>query len=177
MVEPLNEPGFDGNGLIVRGKHTLFLGSKAGEGDRWITEKRRDNYLEPLLYFNPPGFELSQFVTLENRVFAGLTRELPWNVNVLTLDTLDGGILLRLENIWSEELETKVDLEGLFQTFEVNSVTELGLAGDRLKSEISPPSFNTGEDEVTFDHQTVNGLIIDLVPMQIATLKLEVTWL
>ena len=170
-----------GDGLIVRGTHNLFVGGTADAGDRWVAEKRRDNYLKPLQFFAPvPEMTLETWNALpaDKKTFAGLTSDLPWNVNVLTLETKDDKVLLRLENIGSKD-EAEVNLEGLFSTLKVNLATEMGLAGDRAKSEIVPLEWNTGSFKVKSDQNTktsIEGLVVNLLPMQIVTLLMDVTW-
>ena len=112
--EPLNETGQFGEGLIIRGKHFVLVDDldKSSAAHRLMAEQL---LLAPRLSFNPStATNLSQqyntmvCINYINPImlphsntdqYAGLTRELPPAVHLLTLEYMsEGQLLLRLEH-------------------------------------------------------------------------------
>lgn len=80
-----------------------------------------------------------------------MTRNLPRNVQILTLEPWIGAtILLRLEHILEKDEDPLlsqpaiIDLQGLFTTFEIVSIKETTLGGNRLLNEVHRLVFNKG---------------------------------
>lgn len=106
--EALNEPGVDGRGLIVRGKHRVVIGD-IQESIRQMRMMSKSLSLRPIMAFkkrdlsvynhhlranNPPG--LSPRAVLSNSKFIGLNRKLPPNINLLSLEPWqDERVLIR----------------------------------------------------------------------------------
>jgi lysosomal alpha-mannosidase len=89
--------------------------------------------------------------------FQGLAQDLPLNVHLLSLQTVNetqGLVLLRLQHIfevdehpvWSQP--ASVDLDSLFASFSVRTVTEMNLTGDQVKSQMHKLHWNTVNKKV-----------------------------
>jgi lysosomal alpha-mannosidase len=184
--EPLNEPGRDGRGLIVRGRFLVLVEASKSSArlHRLVGE---EEFLRPLLAFS---LDYNQQVrkSMRRRVeqryqnmrgnrnkrnyggfqavfgYHALTRPLPANVHLLTLEKHDKILLLRLEHQFAvgedEELSksASVKLKGLFNDFTILSVTELNLSANLVKEEL------VGDFDVTLN------------AMEIRTFKIDVEW-
>ena len=78
--EALNEPGVDGEGLVVRGKHTILIGS-IEDSIRQMRLMSKTLTMQPVTAF----VKHSRRSEL-NFNFAGLKKTLPENVHLLTLE-------------------------------------------------------------------------------------------
>ncbi|KAI6191700.1 Alpha-mannosidase [Aphelenchoides bicaudatus] len=147
VEEPLDEPGSDGRGLVISGKHLVQLGSASS--DHRLSANQF--YHEPILAFAP----------IPN--MTGLVAELPPQVKILTLKMLSGNkLLLRLEHIYQtneNDQVVNVDLTTLFKHFNVIAVDELMLGANKAIGRLSH-----------WDSRTIK-----LTPMQIRTFELTVT--
>ena len=169
--EALNEPGIDGRGLIVRGKFLLILEETKSSAKlhRVLSE---EEMLRPSLAFSTgSGYQAS---------YQALTRPLPLNVHLLTLEIFGKSVLLRLEHQFAvdedEELskDVTVQLKGLFKDFTILAVTELNLSANLVK--------NQRKNTVNWKRATRGNKIsfsnddweITLKPMEIRTFKLEI---
>ncbi|GIY02877.1 lysosomal alpha-mannosidase [Caerostris extrusa] len=132
--EALNEPGYDGRGLVVRGSHYLTLGSIE---DMTPLNKRlaKMRFHTPLLAFSRiPTSNLSRYSLND---FRGLKRRLPHNVHLLTLERLDEAdkVLLRLEHFYEVADEpprtVTVSLNYLFRPFRVIYYQETTLSANK----------------------------------------------
>lgn len=144
MDEALNEPGEDGRGLIVRGKHRVVFGD-IQESVRQMRMMSKSMNLRPILSFRKrelahPSERQKQQRSFVNSKFIGLNRKLPPNINLLTLEPWeDGRILLRLEHIFEVNEDSKysrprrISLRDLFTTFVITSVQEMTLSATQPK--------------------------------------------
>jgi lysosomal alpha-mannosidase len=137
--EALNEPGSDGRGLVVRGRHRIFF-SDPQSAAALHRQAAFEIFHSPIISFsnydNVPSYA-SKYVT----TFAGLAATLPQNVHLLTLKQLDAStLLLRLEHIFAKDEDSvlsqpaNVDLRTLFKQLKVVSATELSLGGNKVVS-------------------------------------------
>ena len=183
--EPLNETGFDGNGLVIRGKFWLLISSieESAELHRDLAQRI---FMEPLITFNKFNGSEADYIKGHRTQFSGLIKELPKNVHLLTLEQWkDSHYLLRLEHFYQKnESQTlskpvKVDLKNLFQDFEIIESVEQTLGANqeasRLKNRLN---FQTTvrKDRVFEDiiQSDDNNLTISLNPMEIKTFLIKV---
>ncbi|CAG2112070.1 unnamed protein product, partial [Medioppia subpectinata] len=85
VAEALNEPGVDGKGLQIRGKFWVLFTSiaEAAEAHR---EMAYDILLEPSFTFAKYSGSPEEYVKSHKTQYSGLTKELPKNVHLLTLE-------------------------------------------------------------------------------------------
>lgn len=193
--EALNEPGFDGRGLVVRGSHYLTL----GKAEKMIPLNKRIAKIRfhyPLVAFSKVNWRnLSRYALKE---FRGLTRRLPQNIHVLTLERLeDQQILLRLEHFYEKNDDSyfshpaTVSLSNLFRPFRVLHYEETNLAANKFLYEVERLTWPTVDDisndyeNDVFDAESSslsrnrNGdpvMSITLKPMEIRTFILKVDY-
>ncbi|XP_028398027.1 lysosomal alpha-mannosidase-like [Dendronephthya gigantea] len=168
VSEALNEPGINGRGLIVRGKFLLLLeaAKSSAKFHRVIGE---EEMLRPSLAFSAgSGYQAG---------YQALSRSLPPNVHLLTLEKFDKSLLLRLEHQFAvgedDELSkaVTVQLRGLFKNFTIQAITELNLSANQVKNQRervkrgNKNSFPNDDD-----------LEITLNPMEIRTYKLDIEY-
>ncbi|GFT23386.1 lysosomal alpha-mannosidase [Trichonephila clavipes] len=147
--EALNEPGFDGRGLVVRGSHYLTLGSIE---DMTPLNKRlsKMRFHEPMVAFSRLSYSnLSRYALSD---FRGLKRRLPHNVHLLTLERLDDQrILLRLEHFYESadepERTVTVSLNNLFRPFRVIYYQETTLTAHEYLYEVDRLKWRAHSDD------------------------------
>lgn len=133
--EPLNEPGEDNRGLIVRGKHYVIVDDiRTSVQKMRILTKSLAN--KPIMAFRPQGTRAEEVLSRERSEFIGLDRKLPLNINLLSLERWDDHrALIRLEHIFEVNEDPKysrprrVSLRDLFSPMRVTSAEEVTLNG------------------------------------------------
>ncbi|XP_035231456.1 lysosomal alpha-mannosidase-like isoform X2 [Stegodyphus dumicola] len=200
--EALNEPGFDGRGLVVRGSHYLTLGP-IEDMIPYTKRLAKMRFHYPLVAFSKLNFyNLSRYSLNE---FRALKRRLPQNIHVLTLERLDDHrILLRLEHFHEKDDDPNlsesvtVSLNNLFRPFKVIYYEETTLSANKYLYETEKLNWAiaNGEDngyEYSSNHlhrvlqadsnesfSMQDGeeghLIITLKPMEIRTFILKVDY-
>ena len=194
--EPLNEPGRDGNGIIVRGRFLILLepSKRSARVHRPVGE---EEFLRPLLAFSQGAQSLTHHHKIKQDIqilerykvlkgheryqddhqkdeYQALTRALPANVHLLTLEKHGKVLLLRLEHQFavSEDDELSkpvtVQLKGLFNDFTILSVTELNLSADLIKTDLKYAESKKNISNHNFE--------ITLNAMEIKTFKIDVKW-
>lgn len=147
MEEALNEPGEDGKGLVVRGKHRVIVGDiKESIRQMRITSKTLS--LKPILAFKPRSAQPIRpqptpqrtLMALENSKFIGINRKLPANIHLLTLEPWpDNRVLVRLEHLFEVNEDAKysrprrISLRDLFAPFVVIEAEEMTLSANQPK--------------------------------------------
>ncbi|NXD03773.1 MA2B1 mannosidase, partial [Certhia familiaris] len=93
LEEALDEPGEDGQGLVVRGRHLVLLDTPETAADQH-RPRAQEMVTSPYVVLAPgPGPHLRQF--------SGLRRALPPNVHLLSVEPRGAGtLLLRLEHLF-----------------------------------------------------------------------------
>ncbi|KAK9693086.1 Glycosyl hydrolases family 38 C-terminal beta sandwich domain [Popillia japonica] len=193
--EALNEMQY-GMGLIARGQHYVTFGPSSVSYGKSSAAIQRDiaqqKLLAPLTFVSS-ATDLWIYLKKE---FAGLTRNLPDNVQLLTLEpwrSSDNTLLLRLEHVLEKDedhtlsMNATVDLNGLFTYFDIVSIQEMTLDGNQPLHEserlewvvgnefkyyyVSPTGRKTNYTQAPFKYN-----MVDLSPMQIRTFLLTVTY-
>ncbi|CAJ0938021.1 unnamed protein product, partial [Mesorhabditis belari] len=159
--EALDEPGKDGKGLVVRGQHWVLFDEPAPSAST-------HRPLAVNLFHRP----IAAYATVADPAayrqatktkFAGLKRDLPANVNLLTLEKRSDGILMRLEHIFQANEDPSlsqpatIDFSNLFTGFTIQSVQELLLGGNKN---------STGKSTtVTLNPQEIRTFSLTVSPM------------
>ncbi|KAE9549642.1 hypothetical protein FO519_007149 [Halicephalobus sp. NKZ332] len=178
VEESLDEPGVDGRGLVARGKHWLILEAKKDQ------KKHRQLALElfhqPVVTFSPIK-STSNFRSSVITEFTGIQKSLPENIHLLTLKQISkNSVLLRLEHFLQngEDLSLAqpvvVDLDQIFSTLDVIAVEELLLAGNIRTGERKDLPRSWNRSIRILDVSGRERFSIQLKPMEIKTLMLEV---
>lgn len=185
--EPLNETGLDGNGLIVRGTHTLSL-DVAGAGYAALRSLAAASLLKPLLTIAANTESPAGWAAAHRGAYAGVNATLPVNVHVVTVHSLGPTtLLLRLGHMFAVgedaalSLPVTVDLASLFTTLTVQSATEMTLPGSIPLTEAPVTTYTTTEGEsvtlpVIPPAPAGPTLTITLSAMQIRTFMCQVAY-
>lgn len=132
--EALNETAY-GVGLAARGTHWLMLGN-TGTVARFLAQRMVH---PPILMFAPTTFSAEEFRQSYRMELALINRDLPPNVNLLTLEPWDdeGRVLVRFEHFYGVGEDERfshpvtISLKGLFPTLKIQTVEEVNLAANR----------------------------------------------
>ncbi|GAB1861211.1 Lysosomal alpha-mannosidase [Camponotus japonicus] len=189
--EALNETAF-GEGLVVRGTHYLF-GGKLKNVDEFVLKEKElalKLALHPWIIGSPITSE--QYTNISSKVktlVSGLTKALPPNVHILTLEPWkDDTILLRLEHIFevgeAQQLSqpVEVNIQDLFSTFLIESIKETTLGANQLLSENNRMEWEPETNEIILNEEDNvqpveihdNVVNVLLKPMEIRTFILKV---
>ncbi|RWS16012.1 lysosomal alpha-mannosidase-like protein, partial [Dinothrombium tinctorium] len=146
--EALNEPGVDKKGLVVRGKHRVFV-NDIQESVRQMRIMSKSLNNKPIFAFRKrsvPALQRHRSSLLQasknndRSTFVGLNRKLPANIHLLTLEPWDDNrVLLRLEHFFEINEDPKysrprrVALRDLFTPFRIVEVIEMNLSANTEK--------------------------------------------
>jgi len=183
--EALNEPGVDGRGLIVRGKHRVLVNTIAE-----AAVPHRDTGLSisfpPIITIAPLTGTVEEYQTNFKTTYSGLTASLPENVHLLTVEPWkDGTILVRLEHFLEQgdepdglSQDVTVNLQNLFSDFQIVEATETTLGGHIWKQDEQRLSWNVESTRNTPKRHSGLGDALDvtLTPMQIRTFVVTVAY-
>ena len=177
--EALNEPGFDGNGLVIRGTNYLFVSSieDSAELHRDLAQRV---FMEPLITFVKYSGSEADYIKEHKTRFSGLNKDLPKNIHLLTLEQwTDNQYLVRLEHFYQNKesktlsVPVKVELKDLFSGFEVTEAVETTLTATTPKGSSKRLEFKSYSDKNRFEPQksgfNANDLTVTLNPMEIKT--------
>ncbi|XP_067673704.1 lysosomal alpha-mannosidase-like [Haliotis asinina] len=184
VEEPLNERGEDGRGLVLRGKHYVFLSTIDKAAREYRALGLQIHHPPTVSFMQPDPPTTNHLVTS----FSGLRNPLPFNVHLLTLDQTPGDpdtLILRLENFMEvgeageDEEEATVTLQFLFSKFDITTVRELSLGGNHNITRVRRLMWNTTDGTTTrgtlasADSRDVHSppFSILLRPMEIRTFR------
>ncbi|XP_043940666.1 lysosomal alpha-mannosidase [Protopterus annectens] len=150
--EPLFEPGDNNKGLIVRGKHILYLDTPESSAD-FHRPQAQQEFIAPQIILSATGSKPYREKGNIIKEFSALKHELPVNVHLLTLAQWDDqSVLIRLENQFEQKESSNysqpvtVNLLDLFSAFTITSVQEMSLGSNQLKEKMSRMKWrNTAE--------------------------------
>ncbi|KAJ8263831.1 hypothetical protein GJAV_G00141790, partial [Gymnothorax javanicus] len=173
--EALSEPGDYGDGLVARGRLLLALTppAAAAETHRPLAESL---VLQPLLSVQAGHPD----AVLE---FSGMQAALPPAVHLLTVSQWDAdSVLLRLEHQYQAKESKRlsqpvtINLQKLFSTLVVVQVSEMSLAANQWKDEMTRMAWNghTGEKPLRREEGDPSTWEVTLKPMEIRTFLLRV---
>ncbi|XP_072039220.1 lysosomal alpha-mannosidase-like [Amphiura filiformis] len=185
-ADPLNETGQFGDGLLIRGSHYVMLTmvSEAAKEHRSLAERL---YMATTPMFTENNVKDWHELYKTSQSF--MTRELPANIHLLTLEVWNETnlVLLRLEHQYEigEDIELSkaatVSLKDLFTIFDVKSATEMTLSVNQVKNDakrlqwrsLKHPEFEDLVDN-SVDAESIDINNITLTPFQIRTFLLIV---
>ncbi|XP_023330226.1 lysosomal alpha-mannosidase [Eurytemora carolleeae] len=185
--EPLNETEtFNGEetGLVVVGQHRVLTGHSLDQARSEMLE----HDLPVQLSFLSTQLTLENWVQLSLQEYSGIKKELPANVQILSLSVRNSStVLLRLYNMMAQDENSEpayVDLQNLFTEFEIVTMEEENLTGATPLSfskqhavhwNINNDNNNNKYDESGF--RSVEDISpVELTPLQIRTFILNVVW-
>ncbi|XP_072346983.1 lysosomal alpha-mannosidase [Scyliorhinus torazame] len=182
--EALSEPGYDGKGLIVRGKHLVFLETVDDSAELHRLQAQAE-YMAPwTIMAEGAGTPYSSHLNHVSE-FSALKEELPHNLHLLTLAQWDShSFLIRLEHqfelgessVYSKPVT--VDLTNLFSAFEITSVEEMSLGFNQRKDDVSRLTWKTVQElhsvKTASRHKDTSKHMVVLNPMEIRTFRIHI---
>lgn len=178
LDEPLSEPGYDGKGLVVRGKHLVFLDTANDSAE--LHRMQAEAEIMATLAVMGVGPEAPYYHS-QPRIteFTALKEELPHNIHLLSLAQWDNAtVVLRLEHqfeVGESQVYSKpqtVNLSRLFSAFEINSVEEMSLGFNQQRKNMSRLTWNSVEE--TEGPRPFSVYSVTLRPMEIRTFRISV---
>ncbi|PSN50204.1 Lysosomal alpha-mannosidase [Blattella germanica] len=183
--EALKEESY-GLPLLVRGKHNLVVGNaNSNNSGPAMAAVERDlalkKLLQPWLVFTKTTLNFDQWRSSHKMECAGLTRNLPSNIHILTLEPWkENELLLRLEHIMEKDEDPElskpvnVNLQDLFNTFTITEIHETNLAGNQWKEDMDRLIWKTGTERMKSSKPLLKEPIVTLKPMDILTYVIKV---
>ncbi|XP_017767636.1 PREDICTED: lysosomal alpha-mannosidase-like isoform X2 [Eufriesea mexicana] len=190
--EALNESAY-GEGLVVRGSHYIIGGSIKNLDELALKEKSLalQLLLRPWLFIIPAQSNSRTHMQYASEAHhSGLTKLLPSNIHILTLEPWKNGtVLLRLEHIFevgeSETLSkpVEINIQDLFTTFTIVSIKETTLGGNQWYNDLNRLKWRSETNEVLEKEENISqpveinssAINVLLTPMEIRTFILTVT--
>ncbi|XP_054159740.1 lysosomal alpha-mannosidase-like [Oppia nitens] len=179
----IDEPGVDGKGLEVRGKHYLFFNTiqKSPQLVRSLAEKL---LLPPIITFNTYS-TINDYKIKYQTQWSPMGQSLPENIHLLSLENWSQNqVLLRLEHIYESSdnnlLSKPIDLslDNIFKSFNILSANEMNLAANQLLSQTKRMNWNSKHTYYDNRHNSAiddtNNLTVRLTPQQIRTFILTI---
>eukprot|EP00455_Lapot_gusevi_P052426 TRINITY_DN7980_c0_g1_i4.p1 TRINITY_DN7980_c0_g1~~TRINITY_DN7980_c0_g1_i4.p1 ORF type:complete len:967 (+),score=440.03 TRINITY_DN7980_c0_g1_i4:73-2973(+) len=168
--EPINEPGLDGRGLVIRGVHRVLLGSFSTT-HRALTQ-RVMNPVRPV--FTPLTSSISDFISTHTTSYTALTANLPDSLHLQTFEfnRVTGEYLLRLARINESAAPVTIDLATLFHNAQVIGVRELSLTGNQELASMKRLAWNDNSQTTLIP--TLKGTQVTLSAMEIRTYGVKI---
>ncbi|KZS14072.1 putative Alpha-mannosidase [Daphnia magna] len=174
VEEPLDETAFQ-RGLVVRGSHYLILSDGPSSARRY-RPLAQQLYKQPHLSFVPTALHFAEWKSLYRTQQQLISRALPENVNLLTLEKRpDGLYLIRLEHIYDVEEDkvlsapVTVSLHNLFPGFVIMSAEETILGGNQFRKDSQRLIWNSTDRQHNNSKRLTKFPDIELQPMEIRT--------
>ena len=152
VAEPLNEPGEDGKGLVITGRHYVSI-VPSQHAAQLARELQSLVYFTPLVAFTPVS-SIDSYTASHHSSLSYLATDLPPNVELITAQLLhDGSTLIRLAHQYgineSADLSqpATVDLTTLF-TQPPTAVHELSLTAAYPAGTHVPMEWNTTDGAI-----------------------------
>ena len=178
----INEGGVDGKGLIVRGKHYIYV-KPIAESIQSAKGLAEELFLAPIVSFEKYDSTFKDYSNTKVVTFSGLNKALPENVHLLTLENWKTNqVLLRLEHFYessdsgSLSKAVTVSLDNLFKTFKITDAVETTLTANEPLSELKRLKWNGKyfSNEVQNRTKRAFNPSVTLNPQQIRTFILTV---
>lgn len=181
LNEALNEPGVNGEGLVITGSFYIYASSiqESAHVHRNLAQRL---YMAPLITFaDCPSFE--EYEKTHLTYFSELNSSLPNQVHILSMEMWEPNMmLLRLEHFFENSEMTKdepksirVNLQSLFKHIRITGMRETTLSVNRLHSEAKrlhwETQVNNKADVIEAENDNhLTDFTVTLKPMQIRTL-------
>ena len=176
----VDEPGVNGKGLIIRGKHYLYFQpiTRSAELTKLMAESL---FMSPILLFDKYS-TIKEYSSQRDTTFSALSHSLPESVHLLTLENWEPNkVLIRLEHMYEKSDSSplskpvEVNLENLLKNIKILDSVETTLTANQLLSESKRLNWNSKHNFVkTSRTERAVNLKVTLRPQQIRTFILTV---
>lgn len=142
----------------------------------------------PFLRFSVNPFTKDEFMEKFVPIYSGLTKSLPENVHLLTMERIDRNrMIIRFEHFYEEGEDAKlsrpttIQLKGLFTDFEITSMIEMNLSANQLLKDKKMWNWKTTKYTETdipdnASKRFEDAFSVYLKPMEIRTFIAEVEY-
>ncbi|CAF4058122.1 unnamed protein product [Rotaria sp. Silwood2] len=180
VAESLNETAY-GQGLVVRGRHSLILEPPTTSAlIHRVTAQRI--YMHTLSTYAIPPLSYLNYTNKYRLTWSALSTVMPVNVHLLTFDQLDAKkIVVRVEHFFERNEDAiysqpvTFDLQSLFNSLgTIKDLLELTLGANFSLNDLHRLVWRTSEGETsnnTSKQSPLTGTMIALNPMQIRTFQ------
>uniref|UniRef100_A0AC35TTC7 Glyco_hydro_38C domain-containing protein n=1 Tax=Rhabditophanes sp. KR3021 TaxID=114890 RepID=A0AC35TTC7_9BILA len=173
VEEPLDEEDTQGNGLIMKGTHRIYIGQK--DNIAAITKRHQiELFNEPILTYAPwANKSMADYKKSYKSSYEGLANDLPDGVNLLTLETISTSPLIwfmRVEryieggHVKIGEEPMTVNVASIFPNFSVKKMVEVNLQGTTF---LTDKKKLLKENKISKYSKNVDPSLVYLYPMQI----------
>ena len=172
----INEPGVDGKGLIIRGKHYLYFQpiSSSAQLTKSMAERL---FMSPILLFDKYS-SITDYSSQRDTTFSALSNSLPESVHLLTLENWrPNQVLIRLEHMYEKSDNSplsnpvQLNLANLLKNIKILDSVETTLTANQLLSESKRLNWNSVQSS---RKKRAIDLTVTLSPQQIRTFILTV---
>lgn len=182
--EALNETAYN-QGLVVRGKHYLFL-ERPQSSAFYHRVRSQELYMHPLATYSLVKTSYSNYSNSFHQTWSAINRSLPLNVHLLTFDQLNANdYLIRIEHYFELNEDkiysqmTTIDLQDIFQSIgQIKETVELTLSANLELSRMQRLNWFTDNEQLIQSNFEQNLSIdtnsISLKPMQIRTFRVTI---
>jgi len=181
--EPLNETAYN-QGLVVRGKHYLFL-ERPRSSAFYHRVQSQELYMQPLATYSSVKTSYSNYSNSYYQTWSAVKNtSLPLNVHLLTFDQLnEKEYLIRIEHYFELNEDdiysrtAKIDLQDIFQSIgQIKEMVELTLSANLELSRMQRLNWFTDNNEQLIElHIPSNDDdVLTLNPMQIRTFRVTI---
>ncbi|CAF4705994.1 unnamed protein product [Rotaria sp. Silwood1] len=178
--EPLNETAY-GQGLVVRGRHSLILEPPTTSARNHRVNAQR-MHMHTLATYAAPQLSYADYSSKYRQTWSALSSSMPINVHLLTFDQLKSKqYLVRVEHFFELNEDavysqpTTFDLQSLFNSLgSIKELLELTLGANMQLADVHRLVWVTTEGEVsnsTSKQSSLTGTMVTLNPMQIRTFQ------
>jgi hypothetical protein len=178
---PLDEPGDDGRGLIISGRHYILLNPPEKQADA-VRALQSQVYVPSLVELAPMTISVDEYINTHKTQDSYLKSALPANVDLMTMAVHDNDsntYLIRLAHLFAvndkSDLAQPVTVD-LSQLFERNlvSVKEVSLTANqpiqnirKMQQELLEKTADTMNSRI--QRGTLDGTVVTIEPMEIRT--------
>lgn len=182
--EALNEPGVDGKGLVVRGRHWLSVAPGASAARGYRARWQSGLLGTGMTAFAPlaPGVTPASWLAAHKPTAAALSAALPPNVHAVTLQSWGpSSLLVRLAHLFEVGEDATlsgnvtVSLAGLVAGYKITAATEMTLIASVPLADVPPATYTIDGAPAPITLPVVppapSGASLDVTlgPMQIRT--------
>lgn len=172
--EPLNETGVDGCGLIVRGKHYIYLDRKE-PSTVFHRQQAVEIFFKPTVSFSELKTSPQNWSSIFHTQWQAIKSHVPPNVNLLTLQQWGRHkLLIRLEHIFEKNegplsKPATISLSDFFISYNITSVEEMVLGANLKLSDLHRLKWHTNNKFPDVHIKSHHSLNVTLYPMEIRT--------
>jgi len=176
-IRPYPNPDRIGTGLHITGSHYVIVDVPANSL-QYVRKLQSRVFAPYVLGFTPLKTSVNQWVSSHATTQSFLQADLPVNVELMTLQPVTGGTILRLAHAFGVGEDSKlsnpvtVDLSALFSNVTINVIEEVSLTTNQHVNQMRPLNWNIENDakaSIPFAVVPFDGETVTINPMDVRT--------